>query len=216
MKEKTWKFLAILNFILVVVCLTLILPSCSNSGNPGTVQPPTDPRTLKIPAANVLFRPMNVAQAADSDVNTDIKIYADQVQLDNKNTSLKSTDVQSAFQEVAPDLAAILPGTWKVEFFDDHQPGTITFNNDGTFTCDKNGGEIVAPNFGYNGGPTPCTVYPDTYEVKRNEAIVFDLLYDYDGCPDEHVKVTFLVLNMTDKSITKAQGGYRSGLLLKN
>lgn len=105
---------------------------------------PNNPTNLKFKASNVVFR--NTVKASDE--FTDKKVYADDVVLNNANTSLTADNVQGAFEETQPKLSEIIVGEWDVKAYQDsdgdsidQSKGSITFNSDGSFSFTGNAGQ---------------------------------------------------------------------------
>ena len=98
---------------------------------------------LKFKASNVVFR--NTVKASDE--FTDQKVYADDVVLNNANTSLTADNVQGAFEETQPKLSEIIVGEWDVVGYGGLgnsenikiETGTIIFNLDNTFSFTEAG-----------------------------------------------------------------------------
>jgi hypothetical protein len=124
-----------------------------------------NPTNLKFKAENVMFRDNKVKA---SDEFTDQKVYADDVVLNNTNTSLTADNVQGAFEETQPKLSEIIVGEWNVKAYvgknDDYseiKTGTITFNADKTFSFTGIGQEFAS---GITGDATPLNynIYEDS------------------------------------------------------
>jgi hypothetical protein len=109
---------------------------------------------LKFKAENVMFR---VSTVKASDEFTDQKVYADDVVLNNANTSLTADNVQTAFEETQPKLSEIIVGEWDVVVYENNfiaerqddlkvkqKTGTITFNNDNTYSFTGAGRLLVS------------------------------------------------------------------------
>ena len=118
--------------------------ACGGGGTPssngeGESQPTQNVSNKKILASNVLF---STAQAEETEgIDTETKVYAENVILVNSTTSLESTNVQDAFEEIQPDLSTLIVGTWKLTYLGTYcdsgltcDATTITFNSDGTLS----------------------------------------------------------------------------------
>lgn len=136
---------------IISIVLVTILIACGSSGSNPRTSPSEAVSTKKILASNVVFKDSSsttsflVSSANAEEIDTTIKVYAENVVLDNADTSLSSTDVQAAFAETAPDLSQTIIGTWSISqlngFDEDgtendfgREVGTITFNSDNTFS----------------------------------------------------------------------------------
>jgi len=140
--------------ILGVICCMLIVAfmlGCTISTSGETSDNPTN---LKFKAENVMFRGSTVKA---SDEFTDQKVYADDVVLNNANTSLTADNVQTAFEETQPKLSEIIVGEWDVVVYENNfiaerqddlkvkqKTGTITFNNDNTYSFTGAGRLLVS------------------------------------------------------------------------
>ncbi len=118
--------------------LALIGCSSSPSNTSGGGSPSTVNLTKKILASNVILGEVQAQEGVDRTT----KVLASNVVLNSQTLRIPSTDVQTAFQEITPDLSTSIVGTWNIkdigrnansspDFTDDI--GTITFKGDGTF-----------------------------------------------------------------------------------
>ena len=138
--DKTNRNLLILNGLLLVFCMGLLLThGCGGGGGSTDPAPVTSPGLTKVKASNVIFR--DRAQVYAKEAISEEKVYADNVVLDKEGTTLNSDNVQDAFEETEPKLSDILVGTWDIVNYGTAETtecevstGTITFNEDGTFT----------------------------------------------------------------------------------
>ena len=106
----------VIGSVFLVACLltTLFIFGCSMSSSTTGGGAPDN---LKFRASNVVFR--NSAVKA-SDEFTDQKVYADDVVLNNANTSLTADNVQTAFEETQPKLSEIIVGEWDVVCYENN------------------------------------------------------------------------------------------------
>ena len=129
-------------FLIGCLFMAVLMLGCSVSTTAGGNG--TNPGALKFRAENVVFRG-NTVKASDE--FTDQKVYADDVVLNNANTSLTADNVQGAFEETQPKLSEIIVGEWNVKAYTSidkeeadtnliitQKTGTITFNADKTFS----------------------------------------------------------------------------------
>lgn len=110
------------NKIIFLILLVLII-GCSS----GDKKPNDD---------DIVVLASNVVLVDDWTVDTETKVLARNVVLDNSLTSLIGTNLQSAMEEIAPVVSDILPGSWDTKVFGDMRTGdlgSIVFNSDGTF-----------------------------------------------------------------------------------
>lgn len=84
---------------------------------------------------------------ADS-VDTNTKVLASNIVIDNSKTTLSATTLQSAMEELAPASlsASVIVGSWTVLNYPDKSTGTVTFNADGTYSVSA-GSFRVAGNY---------------------------------------------------------------------
>ena len=142
----------------IMACLLIVafMLGCTISTSGETSDNPTN---LKFKAENIIFRNSTVKA---SDEFTDQKVYADDVVLNNANTSLTADNVQGAFEETQPKLSEIIVGEWDVRSYSDGQKqalqsqGTITFNADGSFSFTGSAGQKFVSDFRIEDGePNP-------------------------------------------------------------
>jgi hypothetical protein len=144
--KKNLTILGVMACLLIMAFMFGCTISTSGYDNPNN---PNNPTNLKFKASNVVFRNSTVKA---SDEFTDQKVYADDVVLNNANTSLTADNVQGAFEETQPKLSEIIVGEWDVkgyisnstsgiveDFEADIYSGSISFNEDGTFSFTKKG-----------------------------------------------------------------------------
>ncbi len=130
----------------LMVTVMMAAMACSGGGSTSNTPLPSGSlnSSLKVLASNVI---MSTANASDlAGVDTATKVLASNVTVDTKGLAVSSTNVQDVFAEVEPDLATMLPGTWKVtqvtrtvstsgSTLPTTDTGTtVTFNADGTYT----------------------------------------------------------------------------------
>lgn len=187
---------SLIAFLIGCLFMTAIMLGCSTSTTTGGNG--TNPDALKFRAENVVFRGSTVKA---SDEFTDQKVYADDVVLDNANTSLTADNVQTAFEETQPKLSEIIVGEWDVVCYlsngksgdlDDFPPdigsGTITFNEDGTLSTTGRGWIVFVDELDFHANgqrlPKKYSLYKDSilnvnyfsesYQVTKNNIITFE------------------------------------------
>lgn len=153
---------------------------------------------LKFKASNVVFR------SRASDEFTNQKVYADDVVLNNANTSLTADNVQGAFEETQPKLSEIIVGEWDVVCYKgsfaetvEIKTGTITFNTDKTFSFTGVGKEFASSL------TTDNTVIPIKYEIYNDSLIGITSEWNPDSGSNKISQIRDFNVIKTDKLISK-------------
>ena len=182
----------------LVVLLGFLITSCGGGGDSGSNNPISSKRIL---ASNVVFgasgsskRASDGMSKAEATVDTETRVLAANVVLDNVDIDLSADNVQEAFEEGVPDLNASIVGRWRITSFNEGgvsstgtsatgDCGHVTFNQDGsvdisdiTYGSDPCAGSSVrAPFFGVEDCTNPAVagaVCTTTYQVIENLYLV--------------------------------------------
>lgn len=132
--------------LLILFVATLMLIACGDSNNSNSEFDPSLVSDLTTYANKVFIGNAEAAEA--NGVDTDTMVWAKNVIYDIANSSISASNVQDALAEIAPDLSQTIIGTWNVTNYGDlgtygsncndskshSKTGTITFNEDGSFS----------------------------------------------------------------------------------
>lgn len=208
-----------------ILCLVMIaLSACSGSGSSSSVNTPpitsgSVNESLKVLASNVV---MGTAQAADG-VDTTTKVLASNVTLDSKGLSIAATNVQDAFGETEPDPAISLVGTWKgtivttgMQTDTTDRSMTLTFNNDGTYTCIEAGADsLTAADAGLD-KYGPCSATSSTWSLLGKRVLKLSFSYvTTAGSPVFSVYRTYSVLYLDATHLEFTANGRTVAILVK-
>ncbi|QWV96092.1 hypothetical protein KP005_11945 [Geomonas nitrogeniifigens] len=103
--------------------------------------------TLVIVALAMAIGGCSSSSQADA-VDTNVKVLASNVAVDNTKTTLSATTLQSAIEEVAPAKLSdsTMVGTWTVTNYPGNSSGIVTFSSNGTYSV-TSGAFKVAGNY---------------------------------------------------------------------
>ena len=174
-------------------------------------------------ARNVLFNSVPLVASANAEetvIDTETQINADQVLLDNTDTSLNATNVQDAFVETTPDLNTVIIGTWTLTKIDSTsctelmgldtftcEIGRLTFHDDGTFTIDSfiygYGVMGLIPVFGTEG---ETSVTKSFFQIIENSILAASIstFDEVSGNTNSDVK-TYSIIRMSPSKIVTSE-----------
>ncbi|AKJ04025.1 hypothetical protein ATI61_101879 [Archangium gephyra] len=163
---------------------------------------------------------VSAAQAAqDSNVDPDLRVLASNVQLDNANNALESSNLQAALDdELAVGLATLLPGTtWSItnragdpEY--NGSTGELTFNKDGTATLVSGKFAVIGmghPGSSSDGGTISpnCTPTKMTYEVIGDTTIYLNVTVTASGTESSSSAVPVVAARKRDELLLVGSSG---------